>query len=266
MFIKLWWFSKPRRKLREKIWLRLQRESGLTVPCFSRPLILQPAFLVLILVLVGGFSTGVYAYESPAVQEGHILQPIKRGLEIVQVRLARAPEVQARVRLQLAERRLREVEYKKRRGQFNEKAFNQVGAELDQAEQLVPTIKNQIKRQAISNHLERVRVLRIRGGQDLINVNSKLDPGRSTSSATLFRQDKEIEQIKLNKGKRLNYLDYLTNPDKESKPKIKYDQKQQNIRSELSSFGNARSIRKSSRIIKTNKISQESPAKSQSRN
>lgn len=294
MFRNLLKISAPKRGLKEDIWKKIQAQSGYASAPLLRPLIFQPAFLVLLLVLFSGFGTGVYAHQSPAVQEGHILQPIKRGLETIQVRLARAPEAQARIRLQLAERRLKEVEYKKGQGQFNERTFNQVSIEIRQAEQLVPTIKNLKKREALSNHLDRVRVLRTRGGQDLIKIKPQLDSGRSTP----LTPSKEKPQInynssaneknkfacgaickpslgspllagpghKLNNGQRLNYLDYQVNPNKESKPKVKYDHKQQNIRSEPSSLHNARSIRKSSRSIKANKISKESVAKNWSRN
>ncbi len=219
--------SSPRRGLKEEIWKKLQPEDGYALPRLTRPLIFQPVFLILTLVLLSGFGTGVYAHQSPAVQQGHPLNSIKHSLEAVQVRLARSPEAQAQARLGLAKKRLREIEHQRKRGVINPRGFNQADIEIEQARELLPLIKNEKKRQAISNHLDQVRVLRVKGGQDAIKLKPQVSPGR------------EVPQIKLKDGKRLNYLDYPNNLNWRSKPEIKYDQTKTILRRQSSSFDHA---------------------------
>lgn len=62
------------------------------------------------LVIVFTMGTGVYAYESPSVTEGHPLHFVKHGLENVQEGLARSPEARAEFHSRMMERRLEEGE------------------------------------------------------------------------------------------------------------------------------------------------------------
>ncbi|MCR4314702.1 MAG: DUF5667 domain-containing protein [Candidatus Uhrbacteria bacterium] len=56
-------------------------------------------------------GTGVYAYESPEVTEGHPLYFVKSGIESVRERVARSPEAQAEFHAEMMERRLAEGEH-----------------------------------------------------------------------------------------------------------------------------------------------------------
>lgn len=62
------------------------------------------------LVIVFTMGTGVYAYESPAVTEGHPLHFIKHSVESVQEGFANTPEEQAEFHVRMMERRLEEGE------------------------------------------------------------------------------------------------------------------------------------------------------------
>ncbi|MDG1949271.1 MAG: hypothetical protein P8J32_00400 [bacterium] len=62
------------------------------------------------LVVVFMMGTGVYAYESPAVTEGHPLHFLKDGIENVQEGFARTPEERAEFHTRMMERRLEEGE------------------------------------------------------------------------------------------------------------------------------------------------------------
>lgn len=63
------------------------------------------------LVLFFTVGTGVYAYESPEVTEGHPLYFVKSSLEFVQRGVARSPEARAQFHAQMMERRLTEAEH-----------------------------------------------------------------------------------------------------------------------------------------------------------
>lgn len=63
------------------------------------------------LVLFFTVGTGVYAYESPEVSEGHPLYFVKSGLESLRERAALTPEARAEFHTQMMERRLTEAEH-----------------------------------------------------------------------------------------------------------------------------------------------------------
>lgn len=63
------------------------------------------------LVLFFTVGTGVYAYESPEVSEGHPLYFVKSGLESLWERTALSPEARAEFHAEMMERRLAEGEY-----------------------------------------------------------------------------------------------------------------------------------------------------------
>ena len=65
-------------------------------------------FAIAIPVMLGG--TSVYAYSSSSVTEGSVLYPMKRGIEVIQLRLVSSPEDVANMHLQMYERRLDEAE------------------------------------------------------------------------------------------------------------------------------------------------------------
>jgi hypothetical protein len=58
-----------------------------------------------------GMGTGVYAYESPDVVEGHALYPVKQGIEGIEGRLAFTSAQKARFHAKMMHRRLREAEH-----------------------------------------------------------------------------------------------------------------------------------------------------------
>lgn len=60
--------------------------------------------------LVFGMGTGVYAYESPDVVDGHPLYPIKQGMETVEGRFAETPDQRAEFHLKMMRRRVTEAE------------------------------------------------------------------------------------------------------------------------------------------------------------
>lgn len=66
------------------------------------------------LAVVLMMGTGVYAYESPDVAEGHPLYPIKRGIEQVHHRVfvPKTPEAEAKFQGWVTDRRIEEVEVK----------------------------------------------------------------------------------------------------------------------------------------------------------
>jgi len=66
---------------------------------------------LLAVVLMTTMGTGVYAYESPEVVEGHILHPIKSGIERMQESFARSPEARAEFHAKMMNRRLNEGEH-----------------------------------------------------------------------------------------------------------------------------------------------------------
>lgn len=161
--------SKPRRGLKKEIWLKLRQESGIALPRFSRPLVFQPAFLALVLFLLGSFGAGAYAYESPNVVEDHLLYPIKQGVEKLELRLARSQEKQSAVKLKLVERRLREAEFRAAKKQVLEERFlDKIENEIQAVDQLLADVPNPEKRAELRNHLEGIRVNRIQRVEKLI--------------------------------------------------------------------------------------------------
>ncbi len=65
---------------------------------------------LLAVVLMTTMGTGVYAYESPDVVEGHVLHPFKAGIENMEERFARSPEARAAFHAKMMSRRLSEGE------------------------------------------------------------------------------------------------------------------------------------------------------------
>jgi len=65
---------------------------------------------LLAIILMTTMGTGVYAYESPDVVDGHIFYPIKAGIENMEERFARSPEARAAFHAKMMSRRLSEGE------------------------------------------------------------------------------------------------------------------------------------------------------------
>jgi hypothetical protein len=66
---------------------------------------------LLAIVLMTTMGTGVYAYESPDVVDGHVFYPIKSGIEQMQKSFARSPEARAEFHANMMNRRLNEGEH-----------------------------------------------------------------------------------------------------------------------------------------------------------
>lgn len=114
--IKLFWkehvSSAPSRDFRVRLWQRLEAELPTqTHQEHLRDLFRRMAigFVIALPILFG--TTSVYAYSSSSIAEGNVLYPVKRGMEMVQLRLLRSPQETASYRLELYERRLDEAEY-----------------------------------------------------------------------------------------------------------------------------------------------------------
>ncbi len=71
-----------------------------------------------VLVLMFMMGTGVYAYESPSVSEGHPLFGVKRGMEEVQrafIGGVQGPEARVKFEAHMEERRIQELEHTSQR-------------------------------------------------------------------------------------------------------------------------------------------------------
>jgi len=98
---------------RSQLWSKLSDamdEEFAEVPLCSHRFRFASAGLLAI-VLMTTMGTGVYAYESPEVVEGHVLHPVKSGIENVQQVFARSPEARARFHSEMMSRRLGEGEH-----------------------------------------------------------------------------------------------------------------------------------------------------------
>jgi hypothetical protein len=89
----------------------LRRVSGTPAETVARrPAVRWAAVGVASVTLFFGMGTGVYAYESPSVVDGHPLYFMKRGMESMELRLAVTPEARARHHAKMLDRRMSEAE------------------------------------------------------------------------------------------------------------------------------------------------------------
>lgn len=214
MFKQLLKISRPRRNLKNEIWLKLRQESGLALPRFSRPLVFQPAFLALILFLLGSFGAGAYAYTSPEVIEDHPLYPIKQGVEKLELRLARSQEKQATVKLKLVERRLREAEFRAAKKQVLEERFlDKIENEIQGVDQLLADVSNPEKRAELSNLLEGIRVNRIQRVEKLLQDKRIRNP--EVIKNFLEQRAAKEEERKIQIQNKLQMIDKIQEINKE---------------------------------------------------
>ena len=94
------------------------------------------------LIVILGAGTGVYAYESPDVSDGHPLYPIKQGIERVQERFAVTPGQQAAFHADMMGRRMSEAERLDRDKEQIPKILESAAAELDRS---VIELKNDLR-------------------------------------------------------------------------------------------------------------------------
>lgn len=109
---------------------------------------------VAVVVLVFGMGTGVYAYESPDVVDGHPLYFVKQKLEDVEGRFATTSEARAHFHAKMMERRMSEAE---RIAEDQEKlgaVLESAADELDlTVEELSADLEDHPKRKAIIERL-----------------------------------------------------------------------------------------------------------------
>lgn len=82
------------------------------------------------LVLFCTSGVGVYAYESPAVSDGHPLYGVKTGIENVESAFARTPEARARFHMKMMRRRMAEYRHQRALGKPSPKVLERAAEEL----------------------------------------------------------------------------------------------------------------------------------------
>jgi len=101
----------PSHAFKMHLWHKLAEELGEASDCVPvRRFRFATVTGIASLVLVFGMGTGVYAYESPSVVDGHPLHFMKEGIESVEGVFARSPEGRARFHTRMMSRRLEEGE------------------------------------------------------------------------------------------------------------------------------------------------------------
>lgn len=105
--------TKPSAEFRARLMSELRVAYDQAYGCPQRrPILVRAAAVGLAsLALFFTVGTGVYAYESPKVTQGHPLYFVKSGLERVRERAAASPESRAQFHAQMMDRRLQEGEY-----------------------------------------------------------------------------------------------------------------------------------------------------------
>lgn len=135
-------------------------------------------FAVAIPILLGG--TSVYAYSSPSVTESHVLYPVRRGIEAVQLRLQFSPESLAAYHLDMYERRLQEAEQLVQEQQLLVRTLQDAARE----DAVVPTITSTVEREEMrQKFLERLRNSQRRYETIRLRVYTNVDEDENESSS-----------------------------------------------------------------------------------
>lgn len=104
--------------------------------------------------LIFGTGTGVYAYDSPKVVDGHPLYFVKQGLETVEGQFATTPEARARYHARMMERRMAEAEAfvaeQERVGQLLQSASDELDRSVDE---LILAPNDPVMRRAVIQYL-----------------------------------------------------------------------------------------------------------------
>lgn len=129
--------GQPSKTFRDALWLKLSQEHACLYPTVTRCSyrFRFAAVGLTAVVVVFTMGTGVWAYESPDVVEGHPLYFVKSSLESVEEGLARTPEARAEFHARMMERRLTEGEHHLSRQP--EHVQESLDAAADQLEQTV---------------------------------------------------------------------------------------------------------------------------------
>lgn len=103
------------------------------------------------LMLFFAVGTGVYAYESPEVSEGHPLYFVKSGLESIRERAALSPEARAEFHAEMMGRRLAEAEYQL--PMLPEQVEPSLEAAADQFEQTIQALDEGLEDQSVRDKM-----------------------------------------------------------------------------------------------------------------
>ncbi|MBI4714332.1 hypothetical protein HY771_04075 [Candidatus Uhrbacteria bacterium] len=145
-------------EFRTALWSKLSAEIDSNK--IAQPFALRFRFAVVgvaSFVIVFGLGTGVYAYESPQVVEGHTLYFLKNNVEKLEERSAWTPEMRAQFRTRMVERRLREAKANQDQPELELRLLTKAGRELDlTVEELRGGLKNEQKRQEIIKKLKKI--------------------------------------------------------------------------------------------------------------
>lgn len=102
---------KPSDEFKTELWHKLEAEMMDAPACVPvRRFRFATAGVVASFVLMFGMGTGVYAYESPSVVEGHPLHFVKDGIETMEGKFYKGSEARARFHMKMMSRRLEEGE------------------------------------------------------------------------------------------------------------------------------------------------------------
>lgn len=105
--------ARPSKAFRDALWLKLSAEHACLYPeaslCSHRFRFAAVGLSAFIVVFTMG--TGVYAYESEEVVDGHPLYFVKSSIESVEENLARTPEARAEFHSRMMARRISEGEH-----------------------------------------------------------------------------------------------------------------------------------------------------------
>lgn len=138
--------GRPSKAFRDALWLQLSAEHACLYPeasvCSHRFRFAAAGLSALVVVFTMG--TGVYAYESPDVVDGHLLYFVKSSLESVEERLARTPEARAEFHSRMMARRLQEGEHHlSRHPDQVEESLEAAADQLEQSvEELAPLVQD----------------------------------------------------------------------------------------------------------------------------
>ncbi len=146
----------PSREFRRELWKDLSAAYDSEYGPEKRTVLLSrfAAVGIASLVLALGMGTGVYAYESPDVVEGHTLYPVKQGLERMEEWLANSPEARIRFHTKMMQRRLNEVEHVEAREEASQRLLESAAKELDMSlEDFVEELKEPASREDILEEL-----------------------------------------------------------------------------------------------------------------
>lgn len=114
-FIKARRKSAPEEAFKAELRAELMKRIDATHVYRTTPLF-RYAFAPLALALLLGVGTASYAYASPSVSEGHMLFPLKEGVENVEKNFYRTPEAKVYYQVRVLHRRADEARYMIDRG------------------------------------------------------------------------------------------------------------------------------------------------------